>query len=109
MWDTSVDPIANLPLDRSERALSLRNGLISQATGSSIESNVYRLLRSEILSDPATAKLAPKFLRTCNDASDFWEFIKIEFSTYRERREYLRTQFEALIAYLESSGVVANG
>lgn len=108
MWDTSVDPIANLPSDRSERALSLRNGLISQATGSSIDSNVYRLLRSEILSDPPTAKLAPKFLRTCNDTGDFWEFIKIEFSTYRERREYLRNQFAPLITYLESSGVAAN-
>ena len=105
MWSVTVDPIANLPSDRSERALSLRNGLISHATGNSMDSDVYRLLRAEVLGDPAVNQMVPKFLRTCNDTGDFWEFIKIEFSTYRERREYLRNQFSELIAYLEASTV----
>jgi Abortive infection C-terminus len=98
-----TDPVAALPLERGERALAFRNGLISEATGSSIDNAVYRLLRSEFMADPATAKLLPKFIKTCADSGDFWQFIKYEFSTYRERRDYLRNEFSALIGYLETN------
>lgn len=97
------DPVAALPSERSERALTFRNGLIAEATGSSIDGAVYRLLRAEFMADPATSKLLPKFVKTCADSGDFWQFIKYEFSTYRERRDYLRSEFDALINYLEKN------
>lgn len=103
VWDNAIDPVSNLPSDRGERALALRNGLMSQATGGSIDAAVYRTLRAELMADVFTEKFTPKFLRTCPDPGDFWEFIKYEFSTYRERRDYLRAQFQPLISYLETN------
>ena len=41
-------------------------------------------------------------MRTCRDLSQFWQFIKFEFPTYAERREYLWNQFRPLIEALES-------
>lgn len=99
--DQLSDPIADLPVARSERALAFRNGLTSEATGGSMDASVYRLLRTEFMADSATAALLPKFIRTCADTGDFWQFIKYEFSSYRERRDYLRAEFQSLIDYLE--------
>jgi hypothetical protein len=101
LWDDVNDPVANLPKEPSERALAFRNGLISEATGSSMDGNVYRLLRAEFMADPSTTLLLPQFVRTCADTGDFWQFIKYEFGSYRERRDYLSREFQPLINSLE--------
>ena len=41
-------------------------------------------------------------MHTCRDLSQFWQFIKREFSTYQERREFLWNEFEPLLTDLES-------
>lgn len=66
-----------------------------------MDGNVYRLLRAEFMADPSTAQLLPQFVRTCADTGDFWQFIKYEFSTYRERRDFLRKEFQPLIDLLQ--------
>ena len=106
--DQLSDPVAELPVARSERARVFRNGLISQATGGSMDSSVYRLLRTEFMGDSATATLLPGFIRTCADTGDFWQFIKYEYSTYKERRDYLRAEFQPLIDYLEQEPAPAS-
>lgn len=55
------------------------------------------------MADPRTAKHLPSFLRSCQDPGDFWQFIKHEFGTYKERRDYLRAQFSPLIDLLQVS------
>lgn len=95
------DPLASLPTDRVERALTFRTGLINHATGGVMNSSVYRHLRAELLNDSALAPLVPRFVRICQDEGDFWQFIKAEFSTYAERRTYLREAFAPLLEHLE--------
>ncbi|NIJ18354.1 hypothetical protein FHS95_000023 [Sphingomonas naasensis] len=103
-----ADPIADLPGARGERVLAFRNGLTSEATGGSMDASVYRTLRAEFMGDPATATLMPKFIRACSDTGDFWQFIKHEFSTYRERQDFLRAEFPPLIDYLEKEPAPAS-
>ncbi len=66
-----------------------------------MDSQVYRLLRKELMDNPETAGKIPIFVKTCMDADDFWEFIKYEFETYAERRKYLRGEFQPLCEFLE--------
>lgn len=96
-WDATHDPLESLPTEPYERALVFRNGLTAVATGSSMDSRVYKTLRAEFMADPATARLLPQFARTCAETDDFWQFMKYEFSTYHERREYIRAQFQSLL------------
>ena len=66
------------------------------------ESNAdYRQLRSVFTSDPTLDRLLPRFVKTCRSLSQFWEFIKHKFETYRERRVYIWEEFAPLIEALE--------
>ncbi len=66
-----------------------------------MSSAVYKVLRAELLADPSLASLVPRFIRVCQDSGDFWQFIKAEYSTYAERRTYLREQFAPLMERIE--------
>jgi len=46
------------------------------------------------LSDARLEPLLPRFVRTCRNLSQFWEFIKHKFGTYHERRVYLWEEFQ---------------
>ena len=96
-----------LPTDPVERLLLLRNGLMNEATGGAMDAQIYRVLRTEVLGSPTTASLAPRFLRTCADPGDFWQFIKHEFSTYADRRAYLRDAFAPLLEHLERAPIAS--
>lgn len=96
-------PPPDLPDTAQERALLLRNQLMSEATGGSADPLTFATLRTEFTADSRTAKLLPKFLRSCHTPGDFWQFIKHEFATYRERRDYLGAQFGPLIEFLENA------
>lgn len=94
----------DLPASPYERAMTLRNGLIGQATGSSMDATTYKLLRTEFMEDGETRALLPQFVRTCRETGDFWEHIKAAFSTYAERRTHLREAFDPLLTFLERRG-----
>lgn len=102
MWD-HLDWAAPPPLPSSavERALALRNGLLSHATDGGMDDNNYKLLRKEFMEDPSTVDLLPAFVRTCIDTGDFWSFIKGKFRHYQERRDFLREEFGPLLLFLE--------
>lgn len=95
--------IPPLPEGRFDRAVALRNGLMTRATGHSMNEANYQTLRSEFLKDPRAKPLLPRFIASCVTTDDFWQFIKLEFGTYEERRRYLREQFAALIAHAEAN------
>lgn len=85
-----------------EHAEYLQNLLISQATGGTSNNLHYAKLREKFTSNPDTANLLPKFVKTNRDLSQFWQFIKFEHSTYQARRDYVWGEFAKLLEYLES-------
>jgi len=102
-FDTPPSGPVELPELARERAILLRNQLMNEATGGAADAIIFKTLRSEFMADSRTAKLVPSFLKSCHDRGDFWQFIKHEFSTYRERRDFLRAEFAPLIEYFEST------
>lgn len=85
-------------LDQTE---ALQNLLISQATGGSEEDAEYVRLRQMMLSSAALDSLLPRFLRTCRNLSQFWQFIKVKYGTYAERRDYIWGEFNPMLEALE--------
>lgn len=84
-----------------ERAQYLQNMLISEATGGAADNNDYQLLRRYFLDIPKTKNLLPKFVKTNRDLAQFWQFIKYKFGHYVERRDFIWSEFTALLDYLE--------
>lgn len=86
-----------------EKVESLQNLLISRATGG--ESNdaqyKYKMLRSELMKDSVLRDKLPRFVRTCFDLNQFWNFIRHEFGSYRERREFLWNEFKPILEMIE--------
>ena len=95
--------------DKNEESLvesveTLQNILIAFATaGSHPRSQDYVELRRQLLNYPLTKDALPALVRDCRDLGQFWQFIKYEFRTYAERREYLWNQFRPLIEQLEAA------
>jgi len=99
---TPTDPIADLPTEKLERAMVLRNGLVALCEGGGKMNNaVYRLLRREFMSDPSTCELVPLFVRTTQDTSSMWAYLKDYADQWEPRRKFVRSQFVELIDKLE--------
>lgn len=70
-------PCRNLiELPQIQKVEELQNLLIAQATGGDGDNSDYVRLRSELLGDPLTQEALPRFVRTCRDLSQFWQYIK---------------------------------
>ena len=87
----------------SERVEVFQNMLIAQATSGGTDLGDFELLREEIINHPLLKDLAPRFLRTCRNPSQFWQFIKYKFPTYAERRQYLWDEFRPLFERLDGA------
>jgi len=87
------------PLDK---AMRLQHGLISRATGGSLEEHDYHHLRRYFLDRADLRSHLPRFINQCSDTSQFWSHIKHLFAHYEERRQYLWNAFKPLIGYLEA-------
>jgi len=85
----------------------LKTILVSRATGRDQESDFpeYVELRQELV---ATRNLdLPTFVYSCRTLDEFWQFIKTEYSTYADRREYLREAFNPVLTFLDSDSHTA--
>ncbi len=80
---------------------ALQNLLISRATGGSEDNAAFVRLRHMLLLNRAFDPLVPGFLRTCRDLPQFWQFIKSEYATYAERRDFIWEAFRPLLEALE--------
>jgi hypothetical protein len=87
-----------------EQIETLQNALIAQATGGSADDREYQRLRVLVTENASLRDIVPKFLRTCRNLSQFWQFIKYEFGSYAERRQYIWDSFRPLIERIESGG-----
>jgi len=81
---------------------SLKNMLVSQATGGACDAAEYKDLRLELVSHPRISQKLPRFVHTCRNPGEFWGFIKPQFAHYHERREFIRQEFDPLLSMLES-------
>lgn len=87
----------------SERVEMFQNMLVAQATGGGSDLAEFEMLREEIINHPLLKDVAPRFLRTCRNPDQFWQFIKSKFPTYAERRQYLWDEFRPLFERLDGS------
>ncbi|MCI0392004.1 MAG: CHAT domain-containing protein [Acidobacteria bacterium] len=90
------------PNELLERLESLQNFMLSRATGGAPDEAEYIAIRKELVSDPTINPLLPRIVLTCRDLSQFWGMIKMKFSSYDERRNYIRCEFAPALTKLES-------
>jgi hypothetical protein len=86
---------------------ALQNGLIDTATGGSMPDSDYLQFRRVLMDEPALKDKVPPFLRTCRSTSQFWQFIKHQYSHYRERRDFIWSQFNPILESLEGTDTPA--
>ena len=87
----------------TQKATDLRLVLTRYATGEKLDKDaeIYLDLRSEFWGDIFIRKLLPECVISCRLLEDFWPYIKYKFSTYADRRDFIRQEFEPLMRYLE--------
>jgi len=91
----------NLPV--LERAEMLKNMVTSCAVGGSRDdSRDYAVIRMRFMREPEIAEKMPRFIKTCRNLHEVWDFIKPKFTHYHERREFIRGEFDPLLAMLEA-------
>lgn len=86
-----------------EQAQSLQNLLISRATGGHAEEHDYQELRKALLGDIKLNRKIPGFIKTCRNLDHLWGFIKSKFDNYRERREFIWSEFSSLLDAAEAN------
>jgi Abortive infection C-terminus len=98
-----MDDLKHLENDY-DKAEFLQNTLIGFATqdecGGSEQD--YIKLRKYFLDNPTTKDLIPRWVRVNRNTNQFWQFIKHEFSTYAERRNFIWKEMNSLLEYCES-------
>jgi hypothetical protein len=90
--------------DLFDQVESFQNMLVARATGGAADNAEYVRLRQVLLSQPALEPYVPRFIRTCRDLFQFWQFIKYKYGSYQERRDYLWEEFRPLLELLERGG-----
>lgn len=84
-----------------DQAEALQNLLISHATGGSESNQEYARLRNSLMTNILLDALIPRFVRTCRNLDQFWQFIKFELPTYAERRQLVWDPFRPILETLE--------
>lgn len=88
----------------SENVEIFQNMLIADATsggGSSVLE--YRKLREEIINHHLLKDIVPRFVRTCRSPAEFWQFIKLKYPTYAERRQFIWEEFGPMFDRLDGN------
>ena len=76
-------------------------GLISVATGGSMDNKEYERQRKMILSIPGIENIIPQFIKLCRTSSDFWAWIKGKAPTYQERRHIINDALNPILDMIE--------
>ena len=85
-----------------EKAEMLKNIVTGCAEGGSRDdSRDYAVIRMLFLREPKISEKLPRFIKTCRNLPEIWSFIKPKFAHYHERREFIREEFDSLLAMLE--------
>ena len=86
----------------------LKSTLVRRATGDGLsnDNDDYVRERNHLMKAHHVRSQLPDFVQTCRDLSEFWGFIKQKFSTYQERRDFLRDEFDGLLTMLEDGALI---
>jgi len=87
----------------------LQNLLVSKATNGVENNSDFVRLRNSILENESLSSMSPRFLKTCRNIDQFWNFIKGKYSgigSHKERKEYLWGEFRPLLDFLEQDGTI---
>lgn len=91
--------------DLSLKLEHFRMDLTSFATGKDsgdLNDKLYSEIRKMILSNKQLESIVPEYIKKCRNLNDFWQFIKVKYSTYQDRRVYLAETFSPIIDYFEN-------
>jgi hypothetical protein len=94
---------------------SLQGAYIATATKDPGDIACFTQVRDELLARPDVRHLLPDFVDHFRTLQQFWQFIKKEFVSYAERREYIWSGFSRAMRYAEDRGsapldeLVSNG
>lgn len=86
-----------------DKVESLKNLLVSHATGKDADDAEYKDLRQQLIRNPDINSYLPQFLRDCRSLMEFWGHIKNQSPTYQGRRDYLRDEFNHVLNIMEES------
>jgi hypothetical protein len=86
-----------------ESAISLEKILIARATSEEADDSAYRENRRNLMQNRSLGDVIPDIVRDNHNLDQFWGFIKVEFSTYQERRSYIWNKFKPLLNRIEVS------
>jgi len=75
----------------------LQNQLIGTATHGGSDNAIYVRLRRELLANASISHQLPRYIRTCADLNQFWQFIKYKFPSYAERRQFIWNDFRSIL------------
>lgn len=82
----------------------LQSICVGRATGSREDyDQQYKRIRHIVASEPSLNRLAPSFIKSCLDTTQFWSFISGKFGTYRERRQFIYAEFVPLLNRLRGA------
>lgn len=87
-----------------ERAQCLQNMLVLHATDGTASNQDYKFLRSYFMEQRQTRDILPSFVKVNRDLAQFWQYIKYEFKTYAERRNFIYREFTPLLDFLDGKG-----
>lgn len=97
-----MDDFLNEFTSDEERARHLENLLIDVARGGPRDnSECFISLRSHFVQNSALKALLPAFVRECRTLKQFWGFIQPAYSSYRERENFISTEFTPLFDFFE--------
>ncbi|MFP1813342.1 abortive infection family protein [Lonsdalea quercina] len=85
-----------------ERARCLENMLIEVARGGPRDDSYnFNILRTYFIQNTTLKELLPTFVRECRNLRQFWGFIQPAYPSYRERENFIATEFTPLFNQLE--------
>lgn len=87
-------------LENLERFQTL---LCNYATGGQAEEADFQQLRDQLQSIPSLWDRLPRFVRNYENLEEFLAFIRVNSSTYRDRRDFLRKEFAPLLEEFKMS------
>jgi len=85
--------------------------LTNFATGKNsgeLNDKLYSQIRKKLVNIVQIKEIIPEYLRKCRNLDDFWQFIKVKYSTYQERRLYLSDTLNPIIEYFDNDSDFSN-
>lgn len=107
IFDTfSIEKEEKIPDSILEQAELLKTTLRNRATHCNASNHTYVELRRRLLAHPTARALLPTWINSHRSLDEFWGFMREKFTTYQERREFLRNEFDPLLTAFEGNSAI---